>query len=146
MDFSKVLIAVDGSRHSDHALEVGLALARRLSAEVGLVTVVDPSPAVTVEAGVPSADILSLLRQEAAGVLEKARAAAGGLNVTAHQREGSPAAEILQTAREWGASLIVVGSHGRSGLGRLLMGSTAEHVARHAGVPVLLTRMPAAKG
>jgi nucleotide-binding universal stress UspA family protein len=141
MDFSKVLIAVDGSPHSEHALEVGLALARRLGAEVGLVTVVDPAPAVTIEAGVPSVDILTILRQEAAQVLEKAKAAAGELRTVTHQREGSPATEILQAAKEWGASLIVVGSHGRTGLSRLLMGSTAENVARHAEAPVLMTRL-----
>jgi nucleotide-binding universal stress UspA family protein len=145
MDFSRVLIAVDGSPHSDHALEVGLSLARRLGAEVGLVTVVDPAPAVTIEAGAPSVDILTILRQEAAQVLEKARLAAGDLKAVPLQREGSPAAEILNAAKEWGASLIVVGSHGRTSLGRLFMGSTAEHVARHAEVPVLMTRLPASK-
>lgn len=145
MDFSRVLIAVDGSPHSEYALEVGLSLARRLGAEVGLVTVVDPAPAVTIEAGAPSVDILTILRQEAAQVLEKARSAAGDLKAVTLQREGSPAAEILNAAKEWGASLIVVGSHGRTGLSRLFMGSTAEHVARHAEAPVLMTRLPASK-
>ncbi|MBM4109321.1 MAG: universal stress protein [Phycisphaerae bacterium] len=146
MDFSKALIAIDGSPHSEHALEVGLALARKLGAEVGLVTVVDPAPAVTLEAGAPSVDILTMLRQEAVQCLEKARAAAAGLRVSTHQREGAPAPEILHAATQWGASIIVVGSHGRTGLSRLFMGSTAENVARHADVPVLVTRLAGAKG
>jgi len=146
MEFSRVLIAVDGSPHSDHALGIGVALARRLGAEVGLVTVVDPAPAVALEGGAPSVDILTILRQEAVQTLEKAKAHAAGARVSAHLREGAPATEILHAATQWGASLIVVGSHGRTGLSRLFMGSKAESVARHADVPVLVTRLPAAKG
>jgi nucleotide-binding universal stress UspA family protein len=57
--------------------------------------------------------------------------------------EGEPARTIVDLAREAGADLIVLGSHGRTGLDRLLMGSVAEHVVRKAGCPVLTVKSPA---
>ncbi|HSD11680.1 MAG TPA: universal stress protein [Candidatus Binatia bacterium] len=56
--------------------------------------------------------------------------------------EGSPAEEILATARAWNADLIIIGSHGRTGLARIVMGSVAEQVVRHAPIPVLVVRGP----
>jgi len=56
--------------------------------------------------------------------------------------EGHPHKEIVQTAKEEGCDMIVMGTHGRKGLSRLLMGSVAEHVLRHATCPVLTLRMP----
>lgn len=141
MTFTRILIAVDGSPSADHAVDVGAELARALKAEVGLVSVVDPAAAVSMEAGPPSLDLLGMLREEAKGTLERAAQRAGG-TPTVLQREGAPAAEILNAAKQWGASLLVLGTHGRTGLGRLLMGSTAENVARHATMPVLTTRLP----
>src|SRR5438105_11382148 len=55
---------------------------------------------------------------------------------------GDAAAEIIRVARELPADLIVMGTHGRTGIGRLLMGSVAEHVMRHAPCPVLTVRTP----
>jgi nucleotide-binding universal stress UspA family protein len=60
--------------------------------------------------------------------------------VEARLERGDPAAEILRTADEFGAELIVMGTHGRSGIGRLLMGSVAEAVLRDAPCPVLIAR------
>jgi nucleotide-binding universal stress UspA family protein len=57
-------------------------------------------------------------------------------------REGEPAAEILKLAQEEGADLIVLGTHGRTGLGRILLGSVAEQVVRRAACPVLTVKMP----
>ena len=55
---------------------------------------------------------------------------------------GEPAAEIVRAARERGAGLIIISSHGRTGLGRILFGSTAESVVRHAHCPVLVVKPP----
>ena len=55
---------------------------------------------------------------------------------------GEPAAEIVRVAEERGAGLIVISSHGRTGLGRILFGSTAESVVRHARCPVLVVKPP----
>jgi nucleotide-binding universal stress UspA family protein len=59
--------------------------------------------------------------------------------------DGHPDKQIVQTAKDEGCSLIVMGTHGRTGLSRLLMGSVAEHVLRHATCPVLTVRMPLSK-
>jgi nucleotide-binding universal stress UspA family protein len=61
-------------------------------------------------------------------------------------KEGDPATEILATARQVAADLIVMGTHGRSGLGRLVFGSVAEQVLRHALCPVLTVKLPAGQG
>jgi nucleotide-binding universal stress UspA family protein len=143
MPFNRILVAVDGSAGADHAVDVGAQLAKGLSAELGLVSVVDPAAAVSMEAGPPSLDLLAMLREEAKGTLERALQRAGG-TATALQREGAPATEIINAAKQWGAAIVVLGTHGRTGLGRLLMGSTAENVSRHSPVPVLITRMPQA--
>jgi nucleotide-binding universal stress UspA family protein len=63
--------------------------------------------------------------------------------VTSRLEEGIPAEEIVRVAREVEADLIVMGTHGRSGLGRLLLGSVAEQVMRHATCPVLTLKAPA---
>ncbi|MFN8515911.1 MAG: universal stress protein [Thermomicrobiales bacterium] len=60
-------------------------------------------------------------------------------------REGAPASDIVAAAQEWQADLIVVGTHGRGGLGRLVLGSVAESVLRDAPCPVLVVRMGTAE-
>jgi nucleotide-binding universal stress UspA family protein len=65
-----------------------------------------------------------------------------GPMVTSAVEEGDPKSTILDTARDWGADLIVLGSHGRKGLEHFLMGSVSEAVARHAGCSVEIVRIP----
>ncbi len=65
-----------------------------------------------------------------------------GFRVTTAIEQGDPRFAIVEYAAQWKADLIVVGSHGRKGLGRLLIGSVAEHVARHANCSVLIVRVP----
>jgi nucleotide-binding universal stress UspA family protein len=65
-----------------------------------------------------------------------------GLEVEDVIARGEPAAEIVRAAEEHGAGLIVISSHGRTGLGRILFGSTAESVVRHARCPVLVVKPP----
>ena len=65
-----------------------------------------------------------------------------GLEVEDLIARGEPAAEIVRVAEERGAGLIVISSHGRTGLGRILFGSTAESVVRHARCPVLVVKPP----
>jgi nucleotide-binding universal stress UspA family protein len=77
---------------------------------------------------------------EAKEVLRKA-----GFQAQAEVREGEPRAAVIDRAAQWGADLIVLGSHGRKGLNRMLMGSVAESVARHAGCSVEIVRTGGAK-
>ena len=138
MRFQHILVAVDGSEFAAHALEVASSLAAAVGAQIGLVHVIDPKFVVN-ETGVPGDQLWAMLRADGKGLLETAASA-----VPAHPqcwkflREGPPWTEIVDSAREWRADLIVIGTHGRSGLTRLVFGSTAEGVTRHAPCPVIV--------
>jgi universal stress protein A len=74
--------------------------------------------------------------------LEEIRSPDGSVNVEHHLVEGEPAKEIVRLATEMDCDMIVMGTHGRTGLGRLFIGSTAEAVVRHATCPVLTLKTP----
>jgi nucleotide-binding universal stress UspA family protein len=138
MRFERILVAIDGSEFAAHALQVASSLATAVGAQIGLVHVIDPK-FVGSETGVPAAQLWDMLRADGKGVLE-----AAGSSIPAHPhpwkflREGTPWTEIVDSARKWPADLIVVATHGRSGLTRLVLGSTAEGVTRHAPCPVVV--------
>jgi nucleotide-binding universal stress UspA family protein len=143
MTFRRILVAVDGSPTADHALHVGLELVRCLRAEVGVVHVVDVGRAGDPERGLLAAELLEDRRREGAALLDEVLSRTDLVSpVESFLREGRPPEEILAAARDWNADLIVVGSRGRSGLVRVVMGSVAETVVRHAPVPVLVVRRP----
>jgi nucleotide-binding universal stress UspA family protein len=125
---------------------VASSLATALSAQIGLVHVVD-SKLVGSETGVPADQQWAMLRADGQGLLDTA---ASAMAAHAHPwkflREGTPWKEIVRSAREWPADLIIVGTHGRSGLTRLLFGSTAEGVVRHALGPVVVVPPPSRGG
>lgn len=139
------MIAVDGSEMSTRAVGVGVTLASALGAQVAMVHAVNVAGAMAVEGGPPAAEMRQILLDDGKGILAQAAKDAPGAAV-AHQflREGVPGPEVCDSAREWGADLIVIGTHGRGGLSRLLMGSTAEAVVRHAPCPVLVVPATAA--
>jgi nucleotide-binding universal stress UspA family protein len=141
MDFQRILITVDGSAVSAHAADVGFDLARALGADAAVVNAVDRSDAVVPESGVGAPDLMALAEQEGRAILAETVG-------RAHLRErpteflcrGNAAKEIVNVARSWAANVIVIGSHGRGGMTRLLLGSVAESVMRHAPCPVLVVR------
>lgn len=141
MDFKKVMIPIDESPLSIIGLERGLALAAKLSAEVALVHVVD-SRIITAETGFPAAKLLEELRKSGRSLLDRAlaKATSGKAVPWTFIREGVPAKEIVAAANEWGTDVIVIATHGRSGVSRFFMGSTAEEVLRHATCPVLTVK------
>lgn len=118
------------------------SLALAVRGELAVVHVVDPRAAINVQADLATIDLLNILRKDGRRVIDDAtkrfRGASGP--ATALLREGDPQHEILAAAREWNADLIVVGTHGRGGLTRVLLGSTAESLIRHATIPVLVVR------
>ncbi len=144
MSFRRILIAVDGSPLSAHAADVGIELARSLGSNLALIHVVDPAPYVASESGIPATDIIAVAEQNGSRLLAEYRARAT-LQAPPMEfvRVGTPAAEIVDAATEWHADLIVIGSHGRGGVSRLLLGSVAEGVMRHAPCPVLVVRAQA---
>lgn len=144
----RILVAIDGSHASERALDEGIAIARLSHAELRVIHVVDDlsvSMAFNPYAGYYTGELISQLRQAGAQLLARAAArasAAGAVVYTAlYDDLGLPVQErILEIARSWPADLIVMGTHGRRGVGRVLLGSCAEGVLRDAPVPVLLVR------
>jgi nucleotide-binding universal stress UspA family protein len=137
-----VLIAVDFDDASHRAIDLGKELAKGLGADVTLVHVYH-LPIYTYPGLEPT--LLPGFTQEVTGAarhaLEKLAAEVGVSR--AILREGDPTTEILATAEDVGASMIVVGTHGRRGLSHVLLGSVAEKVVRSSRVPVLTVRVPA---
>ncbi|SKA40880.1 Nucleotide-binding universal stress protein, UspA family [Enhydrobacter aerosaccus] len=141
MAFRKILITVDDDPLAAHAAEVGIALARSLNADVALIHAIDPSLIYSPEAGSVADDIAQHAQQEGARVVADFRARLpAGTSVLQFVRQGRPGQEIVKAAREWPADLIVIGSHGRRGLSRAVLGSVAEEVMRHSPCPVLVVR------
>jgi nucleotide-binding universal stress UspA family protein len=141
MGFQRILIAVDGSPLAAHAADVGIELARALDGELALIFVVDPALSYAPEGGVPATELIKLAEQDGKRLLAefRPRATLQGPPLEFVQI-GTPAHEIVKAAKEWPADIIVIASHGRSGVGRLLLGSVAEGVMRHAPCAVLVVR------
>ncbi|MDQ7858373.1 MAG: universal stress protein [Armatimonadota bacterium] len=138
-----VLVPVDFSAGAEAAVEWAQAIAARFGAALVLLHVVDTTANALIggPGGVlapPPPALYDGLREEARRALDDLGARTPGARTLL--REGTPRTEILAVAREIGADLIVMGTHGRTGLAHLLFGSVAEYVVRHAPVPVFTVR------
>ncbi|MDB4920941.1 universal stress protein [Mucilaginibacter sp.] len=151
MKISKILIGIDDSKQAEHAAEYGFDIAHKFGAAVGMVNIVEPmimpaSGGIDPMMGsslntatLQDMEILDIQKNQAENIVERTiKQYAGGMQVTHFTEYGSTADGIIQCSKEFGADLIVIGTHSRSGLDRLLMGSVAEHVVRHSEVPVLV--------
>jgi nucleotide-binding universal stress UspA family protein len=133
--------AVDFGEPSRAALEQAADLARELGAELTVVHVVTPLPAAATDALVASSGAAALEAVGEEGALETWRAEAelrAGKPVRARLLVGDPARQVARAARESGHDLVVVGTHGRRGLRRAVMGSVAESIVRAVPCPVLV--------
>jgi nucleotide-binding universal stress UspA family protein len=145
--FKHILLATDGSAASAHAADMALSLARSHGAKLTALYVVDPYPYLGIGEANPVGfdSYMSAARDHAAQAHARLteRIAASGEAVDLQLRlvEDVAAVDgILQTARTENADLIVVGSHGRTGLRRLMLGSVAGKVVAESTVPVLVAR------
>jgi len=146
-EWKRICCPIDFSDASRAAMEVAADLARRFGAELVLFHAY-PVPGYTFPDGsvVASPKMLQELADGAERHLEAWRRdaeVAGASRVEAAKVAGEPAAEIVSFAREQGVDLLVLGTHGRTGLEHALMGSIAERVVRRARCPVLTVRPPA---
>lgn len=144
--YKHILIATDGSELAAKALTHGLALAKAVNAKVTVATVTEPWTAVmTGEMGIayPVEDYDKAVTANAAEILQKVLETARGAGVdvaTLHVKDRFPADGIIDTANERGCDLIVMASHGRRGLTRLILGSQTQSVVTHSTIPVLVCR------
>jgi nucleotide-binding universal stress UspA family protein len=135
-----VLHPTDFSERSEYAFRLACSLARDYGARLVVLHVATPPLALYGEGVIlpePEAHLA-----EARKRLDQLEAPGPGVRLERRLAEGDPAAEVLRLAREVGADLIVMGTHGRTGLSRLLAGSVAEQVMRRAACPVLTVRAP----
>lgn len=138
MNYKKILIAVDDSPVAEKVALEGFLLGKQLNAEMALISVADIA-FVIAEGGVTPREMTEMIKDDLKKVQKMVIK-----NIFKEQKvwsfieEGTPADMIKKTCDEWEASLIVIGTHGRTGLSHILMGSVAERVIRHSPVPVLV--------
>jgi nucleotide-binding universal stress UspA family protein len=143
----KILVAVDGSAPSQKAID---EVAHRPWPQPSIVRVVSavypyvPAALEFVPAAATPPDLVKQQEDQAKQLISQAAARIGrsGLTVETVVREGDPRTVIVDEANDWGANLIVMGSHGRTGLKRLLLGSVAQAVVGHAPCSVEVVRHP----
>jgi nucleotide-binding universal stress UspA family protein len=143
--YRRILVAVDGSAAASAGLREALRLAKREGAELCILHVVNESVPYTPLAGAPPINLIALLLGSGRALLKKAQSQARKHGVEAttilvETTQRDAAGTIVAQARKRRVDLIVLGTHGRRGMLRLVLGSDAEQVVRTAPVPVLLVR------
>lgn len=142
MDFKKILIAVDNSVFSEKAAKIGYEMAAKFDAEIALLNIIEPVPQ-NVNPDFAMAPVFMEIydnSEENSHILlaEIEDKYGNGIPTTYFTSIDTATHGIVHQAEQWGAGLIVIGTHGRTGLYHFLMGSVAEHVARKAACPVLI--------
>lgn len=145
--FQHILLPLDGSATALAALEKAIGIAKAFNSTVTPIYVIDPYPFTGIGAdfGYGAEQYLSAARADAAAaiVVAKEHFDAAGMTVQARIVEARAVWRgILDTAHSLGADLIVMGSHGRRGLEKLVLGSVAQSVLAHADISTLVVRMP----
>ncbi|MGA3159159.1 MAG: universal stress protein [Steroidobacteraceae bacterium] len=143
--YRAILVPLDGSETANGGLREAIKLSQSLQATLRLLCIANETDLALAEAAYPNADLLNQLHQAGETVLRdgEREVRAAGLTVSSVLLDTSTktAGElIIEQAHEWPCDLIVMGTHGRRGLHRLVLGSSAEFVLRHTPVPVLMVR------
>jgi nucleotide-binding universal stress UspA family protein len=142
MNYKRILIAVDNSTSAEKAAKAGYELAAHYQAEVALLNIVEPAPPIAnPDFGFTPAiiDLYDNSVESSNVLLREIETKFGNGSKTTYLSVLDTATNgILQQSEEWNADLIVLGTHGRTGLNHFLMGSVAEHVARKSACPVLI--------
>jgi len=147
--YQRILVPLDGSDTSDLGLTEAIRLAQLTHARLRLIHVIDElSFAFTADAySYRAGELLDLLRKNGADILEKALATVRAQGIEAdtvlyENLDKTVQQRVISEAETWKADLIVIGTHGRRGVRRMVLGSSAEGILRGAHVPVLLVRSP----
>lgn len=148
MELREILVPTDFSKSSRMSVDYAIELARKFGSKIHLLNVVQPLPPL---AGDYPATCPDLLTGGSSSPLNQSQSLMGALSdemvkkgvpVITHCREGFPFDEILLLAKEQKVDLIVMGTHGLTGLSHVLLGSVAEQIVRNAPCPVLTVRHP----
>jgi universal stress protein A len=136
--YKRILVAMDHSKAASWAVNVGRSMADEMRAEVLLIHVIHKLATQPNGGAISRAKLAANLKRRGRALLRRTRASfAPGVKVSEMLREGSPADEILASAGDWDAQLIIIGAFSSRRLAHLMLGSTAEAVARKAKCPVV---------
>jgi nucleotide-binding universal stress UspA family protein len=138
--FEKVLITTDGTDLNRAAVEKGLAVARACGSTLYAVYVIDESSFTGQPSEVFTGDVYEKLYDEGEAAVDRVRQMAGALRVETHVLSGHPAHAVTKFAAQNGVDLIVVGSQGKGGFERFILGSIAESIIRMADRMVLVVK------
>ncbi|MFO7926944.1 MAG: universal stress protein [Halobacteriota archaeon] len=138
--YERILLPTDGSRGNSRAVKQAIGLAAETDAELHVLFVVEDIPYAP---EMMDGEVEARLRQIGEDAIEdiRERADDAGVEIETAIEDGTPHRAILEYADDEGADLIVMGTHGRSGLDRYLLGSVTERVVRGAEIPVLTVRV-----
>lgn len=137
---SHILVATDFSNHAGLALQWAQGLAEAFDAKLTVLHVIDIYSLAQTSCRMVGSDFLGIVREEAQSGMGEVHAQAPAAEVVI--LEGSPRPMIVETGLKLDCQMIVMGTHGRSGLSHLLLGSVAEYVVRHSKIPVLTVHAP----
>lgn len=140
--FNKILVAIDGSGMSTHALQTAIDEARIWKAELHVIYVVETGLFSSLPMDNTWEVMLSMLEKEGGKAIAEAKkqAEGKGVAITAHLKQGHAGNEIVKAAQDTGAEVVIVGSHGKSNVDRLLLGSVSSFVVSNCPVAVLVVR------
>ncbi len=140
--YQRILIATDGSEPNKKAVSYGVELARLSSAKVNVAYVVDTAAFASVPMDAGWEMMYELLQKEGNEAIQQIvdDAKASGIDIEGSLLEGHPSHEIIEFAQNNEIDVIVLGTLGKGGLDRFLLGSVAEKVTRNSKVPVLVVR------
>ena len=148
--FQRILLPIDGSASAGAAADKAIAIAQAFGSAILPIYVIDPYPfaAVGTDFGYGQEQYINAARADAATAMAAAQAKFDAAGIAVQPRIVEARAiwrGILDTAHEEGTDLIVMGSHGRRGLEKLVLGSVAQSVLAHADISTLIVRLPALK-
>jgi len=140
--FKNIILATDGSKYSENAVEYAVELAKISGARISAIYVVDTGVFATIPMDVAWENIYELLKAEGNEATDKVEEEAkkSDVDVECFVVEGHPAEEIVKLSETIPADLIVMGTLGKRGLDRFLLGSVAEKISRISKVPVMIVR------
>lgn len=141
--YDRILVPTDGSDETERAVRHAAELAAAHDAEIHCVYVVNTASFASLPMETSWEGISDVLEEEGDAALQRAQEIAGEYGVACRTLliEGSPGKEIARYAEDEDCDLVVMGTHGRGGIDRLLLGSVAERVVRSSAVPVLTVRV-----
>jgi nucleotide-binding universal stress UspA family protein len=140
--FGKILVAIDGSKTSEKARDTVLEMAKTWGAEVHAIYVIETGLFSSIPMDNTWEVIYGMLKAEGEKALgeTKKKAIEEGVTAQTYLREGHAGNEILKVAQEAGADMIVVGSHGKTQIDRLLLGSVSSYVVKYSAITTMVVR------